>query len=523
MSSSPSIGKRERKKKAATTCSAHKNRHHCENSHRLSSRPFQIMPSQRCISKGCRKYRRANSSFCTRHGNDTDVEAHNNKNNKRPHNNGSGKCKSARYRVENKKTSKAKRDAAKQDNTKDDNKKTKNDDNDMKDDSVEEHNGDKLIDVDDDGKEERDENEDNDNDDNKDDDDSDDDYYMDDEDNDNDDTEDEEDDHEDNSDENYDEADDDDDDEDDLDDNNDENYNDEEKDSEQDDDIDEYLDDEDEDDDDDKDEDDDSDYHEGSDDTNDEYDNNNKDKERGAYDKTAKQRNATKKKKKHYKKSDGIKNDFDYFYRTTLPNFDETYSHLFGNEGPLMVYIKKNKKSMTGGTRIMIKVLTDSVYHLFASDVVDFLKKDLGKKFPIKEKTKMDIISFSVAPPASPRSNFWTTGSLHRDGVTNADEPPYFSVMVFIDEVTEVNGSIKFFKNSVEATINKKKPSRTTSSLESFSVTGPKGTVLLWDTRKLHMGSANKSNEYRTVLVFTLHSFDLVLSQDAYQAFKHEI
>ena len=171
----------------------------------------------------------------------------------------------------------------------------------------------------------------------------------------------------------------------------------------------------------------------------------------------------------------------------------------------------------------MIRISKSSVYNTFANKVVEFLKQDLKEKFPIKGKTKTDVVAFSVAPPSSPRSNFWTTGSLHRDGGMEDNDPFYLSVMVFMDDVTELNGSIKFYQNSVESPINKKNPMRTTSLLKSFSVTGKKGTILVWDTRKLHIGNPNKSKEYRTVMVFAVHSNNISLSQSQYLTFEHEI
>ena len=171
----------------------------------------------------------------------------------------------------------------------------------------------------------------------------------------------------------------------------------------------------------------------------------------------------------------------------------------------------------------MIKVTETSPYIAFSKEVAELLKDQLGDKFPIKGKIETSVQSFSVAPPITSRSNHWTTGSLHRDGGMNKGEPFYLSVMVFIEEVTELNGGIEFFENSIDAVIDEKKPIRTTSLLKSFTITGEKGTVLMWDVKKLHRGGANKSDEFRTVMVFQVHPADFHLEQDKYLKFNHEI
>ena len=77
---------------------------------------------------------------------------------------------------------------------------------------------------------------------------------------------------------------------------------------------------------------------------------------------------------------------------------------------------EKNQQKVNQGVRSFVRIGKKSVYRKLGNEVVDFVQQNLGNDSPIKGKTKQDVMAFSIAPPESSLSNFWTKGRIHRGG-----------------------------------------------------------------------------------------------------------
>ena len=127
--------------------------------------------------------------------------------------------------------------------------------------------------------------------------------------------------------------------------------------------------------------------------------------------------------------------------------------------------------------------------------------------FPLKE-VLIHAPLLVVAPKTSSSSNAWTKGTLHRDFNCTKTSGVY-SFMLFLDEVTEENGTVSFWKHSKSISpIDPRHPERAINKagLSSELVHGPEGTVYVWDARILHRSHANSTPQRRITVQWIVTS-----------------
>jgi len=126
--------------------------------------------------------------------------------------------------------------------------------------------------------------------------------------------------------------------------------------------------------------------------------------------------------------------------------------------------------------------------------------------------------SLVVAPPTiagKKSSNSWTLGPVHRDQENLTLESVY-SIMIFLDKVTEENGTIKFWRGSQMVKVQPKNAPRSAeqAGLKTENCFGPEGNVAVWDARLLHQSLPNKTKCPRNTLHVFMARKDRVLSTD---------
>ena len=127
--------------------------------------------------------------------------------------------------------------------------------------------------------------------------------------------------------------------------------------------------------------------------------------------------------------------------------------------------------------------------------------------FPLKE-VLIHAPLLVVAPKTSSSSNAWTKGTLHRD-FDCTETSGVYSFMLFLDEVTEENGTVSFWKHSKSISpIDPRHPERAINQagISSERVYGPEGTVYVWDARILHRSHANSTPQRRVTVQWMVTS-----------------
>ena len=147
-----------------------------------------------------------------------------------------------------------------------------------------------------------------------------------------------------------------------------------------------------------------------------------------------------------------------------------------------------------------------------AAEIEPFFQSVVAKArklvaFPLKE-VKIHSPLLVVAPKTSNSSNAWTKGTLHRD-FDCTETSGVYSFMLFLDEVTEENGTVSFWKHSKSVSpIDPRHPERAINNagLSSERVYGPEGTVIVWDARILHRSHANSTPRRRVTVQWIVTS-----------------
>ena len=90
-----------------------------------------------------------------------------------------------------------------------------------------------------------------------------------------------------------------------------------------------------------------------------------------------------------------------------------------------------------------------------------------------------------VAPETELRGEHrHTCGIIHRDVDTTS--PGYLSVLLFIDDVTQHNGCVRFWPDTQLTKLDKRNRTRSVKTKSWRDVYGPAGTVVVFDSRLLH-------------------------------------
>jgi hypothetical protein len=127
--------------------------------------------------------------------------------------------------------------------------------------------------------------------------------------------------------------------------------------------------------------------------------------------------------------------------------------------------------------------------------------------FPLKDPV-IHAPVIVAAPPSSSHSNGWSKGTLHRDFDSTATSGVY-SFLLFLDEVTPENGTVRFWKHSkLIGPIDPRHPERALvqAGLKSELLVGEVGTVYVWDSRLLHRSLANRTQKRRLALQWLVTS-----------------
>jgi hypothetical protein len=135
--------------------------------------------------------------------------------------------------------------------------------------------------------------------------------------------------------------------------------------------------------------------------------------------------------------------------------------------------------------------------------IVSLAKTELH--FPLNSY-KIQTPNLVVAPASSGFSNAWTKGILHRDFL-DTETSGVYTFMLFIDEVTEANGTVEFWPHSQRIALDDKNPERAiVKSGPSETLVGPSGTVMVWDSRILHRSLPNATQNRRLSLLWNVTS-----------------
>lgn len=110
------------------------------------------------------------------------------------------------------------------------------------------------------------------------------------------------------------------------------------------------------------------------------------------------------------------------------------------------------------------------------------------------------------AAPLSSHSNGHTCGPIHRDTNEEAKCGTIFSVLLFVDDVTEKNGAIKVWIGSENRKLQSKNPGRSVANLNARLLTGKSGTMCVCDCRLLHQSLPNSTTTGRRVVTWDLAS-----------------
>jgi hypothetical protein len=122
--------------------------------------------------------------------------------------------------------------------------------------------------------------------------------------------------------------------------------------------------------------------------------------------------------------------------------------------------------------------------------------------FPLlKSKVYAEKAGISIAPPNSTRSNAWTCGAVHRD-FNDVDQSGVYVFLLCVDEMTEENGAIRFWRGSKNCRVDKRNPKRALKKLKQVpnTLVGKKGTVFVFDARLVHEPLPNKTDTRRVLL-----------------------
>jgi hypothetical protein len=122
--------------------------------------------------------------------------------------------------------------------------------------------------------------------------------------------------------------------------------------------------------------------------------------------------------------------------------------------------------------------------------------------FPLsKSKVYAEKAGISIAPPNSTRSNAWTCGAVHRD-FNDVDQSGVYVFLLCVDEMTEENGAIRFWRGSKNCRVDKRNPKRALKKLKQVpnTLVGKKGTVFVFDARLEHEPLPNKTDTRRVLL-----------------------
>ena len=133
-------------------------------------------------------------------------------------------------------------------------------------------------------------------------------------------------------------------------------------------------------------------------------------------------------------------------------------------------------------------------------EIVEVAKSLKSKKLPLKKAILAPGLDIVVAPPVSRKSNSWTKGPIHRD--YEGGNPGVCNFFLCMDDVTEENGAIELWEESKNVKIEKTNPERNLRKLKSRKLTGPKGTVFVFDARLIHRSLPNATTKSRSTLVW---------------------
>ena len=134
-----------------------------------------------------------------------------------------------------------------------------------------------------------------------------------------------------------------------------------------------------------------------------------------------------------------------------------------------------------------------------------------------KSGERMRDAELIIAPRVSSRSNEWTCGVIHRDIECNK-QGLVLSVAMALDKVTQGNGSIRFWPESIHTPCDPKHRKRYVEKLTYEDLTVEKGTVTVWDARMLHQSLPNKDNETTIKISWYIVSKSYVPKQGAVTA-----
>jgi ectoine hydroxylase-related dioxygenase (phytanoyl-CoA dioxygenase family) len=137
--------------------------------------------------------------------------------------------------------------------------------------------------------------------------------------------------------------------------------------------------------------------------------------------------------------------------------------------------------------------------------LLEKLKGPSWKAFQIVE---CDLV---IAGKISKSSNGHSPCPVHRDGEfkEGLDNCELLTASVLLDDLNKDNGSVKFWKDSVQFPHCKKHPNRYIDKEpddRTYTWEGAKGTMLVWDARMLHQSLPNKSNETTLKLAWAIMS-----------------
>jgi hypothetical protein len=139
--------------------------------------------------------------------------------------------------------------------------------------------------------------------------------------------------------------------------------------------------------------------------------------------------------------------------------------------------------------------------------LLQLIVEEAGKEtsFPLKKNTRIQEIVVAIAPPAGSRSTPWTRGLIHRD-MDSPEVTGIYTFMLCIDEITQDNGALEIWCQSKKSVHQIKHPRRAIEGMVVKTLTGPKNTVFVWDSRLLHQALPNRTCKARTVLIWLVSS-----------------
>ena len=161
---------------------------------------------------------------------------------------------------------------------------------------------------------------------------------------------------------------------------------------------------------------------------------------------------------------------------------------------------KQNKAVIDPKRAMLFRSLLQTV----TTSVIEAVSKD-HSEFSTLQKPTFPVFLIALPEPEKP-SPLWTEKNIHRD--IDGTDAPRLTIEILLDDISSNNGSVAFWPFSVKYPCHEKHKGRYVEKKEDeltktylHDIAGKKGDTVYWDSRMLHLSTANVSSKQTVKLL----------------------